>query len=434
MPPEAPTDDESTADYCRRKGEELALLHRFLGEPPPPTPRTVGEIVAAKQRLRAELLAFVARRQPTLAESNLGPRVVPLGPGRLRWEYQRYDLQYRRRPFHAVAYPLPGVACASFGLLTGSGMAAVSTTLGALDSLAEPGAHLLLDDDAYFETLFYVHRHLDRLKIDLAPHRAPFGGSVLFLDSFSARDRFAALAERSFARLRAVVLDTTCYDGADPRIAALVEKCTAQGVLCVLVRSHLKLDQLGLEYHRLGSVVLLLPRRPTRPLVAFAKQLRARMGSRLAVHGATFSPLALLPVADDPIHGPLFAALGRRRNALLQRNNRRLAALLKRRFADDSLTKVKEYHHGCFFVLRPILDTIHDTTRYCRQLAAALQGAGIEARVAPSFGYDFVSITRVSGVQNATSALRVAMPDLPAELADRAATVIAAFAGPLSVD
>lgn len=425
---------ETAAAWRDRKRAELSLLARAAGEVEPILEvASVAALIELKCALRARLLARAATASPLVGETNLsGRRIVPLGRGALAYDYQRYDLGYRRKPFASVAYALSGVPSAlSIGVLAGSGMAAISATLTALDQLEEEGTKLLLAADAYFETLFYVHRYLRRLTPEMGT--AALDGSVLYLDSFGAADPFARWRDRDLSPLRALVLDTTCLDGDAPLVDEIAGRCLAAGVPCALVRSHLKLDQIGVEYGRLGSVVLVFPRRASVEKIRWLKLLLGKIRNALTVHGGNFSPLALFPPALDPALAPSLRELNRQRNRIARANNR-VAARVLRRLLAESTTAVTDYHHGCFFVLRPFLDTVHATTLRCAALVAALRAGGVEARVAPSFGYDFVAVTRVAGVANTRAAIRVALPDFPVEELRRTIGIIARYAAPLSVD
>lgn len=396
---------ETRHDYAIRKQREIALLARHAGcaaaavEPG-------AALQAEKQRLRARLLARAIEQAPALTESNLSGAPTAQAAGRtLAYQYQRHDLLLQRsKPFAATLHPLPQLAAApSFGLYTGSGMAAVSAALLAFEHLAAAGgdddARLHIAGDAYFETRQLAASYLPRLTAGGAAR-----ATLLYLDSIAARDPGARL-DSAPAGLRAVLFDTTCYDAASPRIARVVAACQRRRCLLVLVRSHLKLDCLGSEYFRLGSLSVLLPPRPAPAQVAQAKRLRGTALDLLAKTGGLLLPWALPPFALDPE----FVALNRARNLRLARANRVAARLLGRAAAPH---RVDEPHHGCFFVVRPLVDTRVEVAAAAVALVAALRDAGLAAQPAPSFGYDFIAVQPLHDPRARASALRVALPDL----------------------
>jgi hypothetical protein len=108
-------------------------------------------------------------------------------------------------------------------------------------------------------------------------------------------------------------------------------------------------------------------------------------------------------------------------------NNLRCAAALSEIVHPRSEARVVAYHHGRFLFLHtPSGDP---SAHQAGALAHALLEAGICARPAPSFGYDFTSITRLKGPSflNGDN-LRVSLPDFSAEELELCIETIARFA------
>ena len=346
---------------------------------------------------------------PELTESNLAEIAPRLADGTLRWSYRRFDERIRARA--QSIYPALQTRVA-FAIFSGSGMAAISAALQALDAAVAGGTPLGIPIDAYFETL-RVAGLLRRVRalIDAEPR----AGAVHYLDSITTRDRSAFDARG----LGAVLFDTTCYDAADVRIGQVVEHCREARVLCVLLRSHLKLDCLGLEYGRLGSMVVLLPNRPDGAQVALARKLRAGALDRLALGGGNFAPSSIFRLAAEA------RALNQARNQAMARSQARAGARLQ---ASCAPTGVVVPHHGCFLILRPALDTLWAGSRYLSRLVAALQQNHVAARAAPSFGYDLVAATLLRVPERRQSSIRLALPDFDEDELDRAVEIVAAEA------
>jgi hypothetical protein len=369
---------------------------------------SVAELVAEKRRLRAQLVARFIAEHPELTESNLEAVRPQLSGGTLRWSYRRFDERLQAKV--ATIYPQLNARVA-FALWTGSGMAAVSSALEALCAALPEGTPLHLPVDAYFETLRVAGR-LQRLRplVEVAPS----AGSVLYLDSITLSDRTPASVEH----LAQVVFDTTCYDAASTRIGDVVERCWVARVPCLLLRSHLKLDCLGLEYGRLGSVVVILPERPEPAQVALAKRLRSGVLDRLALTGGNFSPEALFPLAHDPEA----RVLNQMRNDIMESNHAYAGPLLKKRCAP---TGVSVPHHGRFVILRPLLDSLWAGTRYLSRLVCALQQKGICAKEAPSFGYDLLAATLLRVPEKKQASIRLSLPDFDRAEIDRIVDIVA---------
>jgi hypothetical protein len=177
----------------------------------------------------------------------------------------------------------------------------------------------------------------------------------------------------------------------------------------------LKLDLLATEYSRLGSALFWLPRRPPRATLAMVRALRDEMLTQLMLAGALATAPSLWPLARDP----RLRALNTRRTARMVEAQARATRGLAERLPD---MKVVSPHHGCFLCLHP---RGGDMFRDADLLAERLRAAGIEAKVAPSFGYDFVALTPLIG-----NILRLAIADLPDDDVDRLVGVVGEFLSP----
>src|SRR5262249_28585885 len=98
-----------------------------------------------------------------------------------------------------------------------------------------------------------------------------------------------------------VVVDTTCFGATSEKIRRVVEKAAAKSVPIALVRSHTKLDCLGIEYGRLGSIVVAtagegLPRER----IAWAKRLAAEVRDSVRLFGLAPIPVHFPPFAGGP--------------------------------------------------------------------------------------------------------------------------------------
>jgi hypothetical protein len=404
---------ETTFAYWERKNDEVALLREHLGIDGGAAIVTIPDLVREKQVLRAQMIARFIATHPYLTESNLGNPAIDVDGAALGFNYQRYDLSLRHKAFAPWIYP--ALRGSSLGVLCATGMSAVTAVLTALDLVHGDMRPIYLAADTYFETQQFVRDYLYQLKPVSELPAVLVRCGVVFVDSIARVDALARLDGCALDAACAVVFDTTCYDVSAPEIERVVERCGVAGVPCVLVRSHLKIDTLGLEYGRLGSIVIALPRPFPGARARFVRLLRRRIGDFLAKTGTGFSIASYFPLTSHPT----FRRLNARRNARMRDNNLRCAAAL----AERVHPRVVGYHHGRFFFLHL------PSGGQAGALANALLDAGVCARPAPSFGYDFTSITRLTGPMfGPGDHLRVALPDFSAEELEICIETVARFA------
>jgi hypothetical protein len=398
--------EEARAPWWDRKHRELGFLRGQLHRPPPgPEPRTVQEVLAHKDRLRSAWLAETHAR-PELRETSLDPRArASVGEIELRWGYQRFDLEA------SPGLPLPGAE--SVQTYTSCGMASLTATFLALSD--EP-LHVVAPEDAYFETFraleLAVRATTQRTDAPVeALRQRP--GAVLLLDSCGRHDHLVHLPAARHARC--VVFDTTCYEQDDPRLAEVLDACDAAGVPLVLVRSHLKLDGLGLELGRLGSTVWALGAGCSDLAAERLSRWAARHELILGAIGGKAHPASLLLERRCPELGWLRAE----RTRALRDNGRRWVELLEPQLSPG---RVQGFHHHLFLTIESGAGDALEEIRHA--LVAALRRAGVPAAPLGSFGHDVVGVDTVQ-MPDGRRQLRLGASDLPEPLVRRGAEIVA---------
>jgi len=406
---------ETYRDYFDRKREELALIASGLGRPKWPEPRTIEAVIETKFRLAAELKAKQALEAWGMTETNW-QEAQPLqsGPFRFSYRYQRADL--------AIAGPFPygsnglGGATIHGPIYTCSGMAAISALLLALG--AGDGAALMFPPGAYKETLEFAASYAGvqvACPSSLRQNKpGQTGAAVLWLDA----PPFGAKADELGPRLREadlVVFDTTTFAAGSGRIGRFLRWARRARVPAVLVRSHTKLDTLGIEYGRLGSATFVtFPEVPLRKL-ARCRRLVREMRDAVRLLGSAALPAHFCPFVGSP----RYRELSSRRTASMLRNGRFLTNGLVAAFGAPS---IRRYSHGLFVGLVPQRTwSDADATAEAGRMAAFLRRLGIPVRHAGSFGFDFLAIDGFFDTGADRNVLRLAFADFPTELCARLA-------------
>jgi hypothetical protein len=414
---------ETLEAYLDRKHKELTLLNGFLGAPLALRhPASVVDVIEQKFKLAAALKAEHALHYWALTETAWAHQGrLRAGAFEFNYDYQRADLDVRGPSF----YQFDRSAAANQTIYTSSGMAAISALLLACvrvmveaDILALPGS--------YGETVELIESHVRQLRLvrlKTSPGEVASRAGrlrILLFDSCTPAAAFEATLHCARPQLDLVIFDTTCFSSGSGRIRRVVSWARRWEIPVVLVRSHTKLDSLGLEYGRLGSAVF----------VACDKRVATAKRQRLQdLAGEMRNAVRLFGGAALPAHFPpyvgtkAYRALTARRVAAILRNGRRTA----RYFAAALSGSSAELHfsHGLYVTLAPkrLLDE-KQTKQMATDLCDDLTKAELPLRHAGSFGFDFGAAEWFRDTTRNRYVVRIAVPDLPTLLWDEVARAV----------
>ena len=416
---------ETIAAYLQRKSREIALLNACLNTPLPlPQPNSPAEVIKQKFQLASALKAEYAIQDWALTETAWAHRgMVKAGPFEFSYDYQRADLEVQGPSFYAFSDPE-----AHDTIYTSSGMSALSALLFASAKLW-PSADIMVLPGSYGETLELIEAHIHHLRTvqldDPVEDLAAGGGRsrILLLDTSTVCRGIEAALHWTSPMIDLVVFDTTCFASGSGRIGRVLNWARRCRLPIVLVRSHTKLDSLGLEYGRLGSAIFIGAKRQVRTREQDLVRILAN-GMRQAVR--LFGGAAL-PAHFSPFVGKSdYRALTDGRVASILRNSRRTARYFRQALGGSSAQS--HFTHGLYLTLVP-RRAVNEAG--ARQLAADLSAdlgkAGMPLRHAGSFGFDFGAIEWFHETLSDRYLVRIAVPDLPTLLWDEVARAIAAW-------
>lgn len=412
---------ETPHTYLQRKRQEIDLLIACLTAPLElPAPGSPSDAIKQKFRLAAAMKAEYATEDWALTETAWAHHGrMKAGPFEFSYDYQRAGLEVRGPSFYAFGEPARNDT-----IYTASGMSALSALLLGAGTVM-PSAEILIMPGSYGETVELIESYCRHLQpVHLAGPATPLmrpavRPRILLLDSCATAEAFENIL-RLAPKLDLVVFDTTCFSSGSRRIARVLRWARRGGFPVVLVRSHTKLDSLGLEYGRLGSAVFVDAKSPV------VDRNRDRLN---ALSSEMRKAVRLLGGAALPAHFPpyvgsrLYRALTDRRIAAMLRNSRRTS-----RYFADRLGPASHAHfaHALYLTLEPGRPVDEAGARnLAEELSRDLSASGLLLRHAGSFGFDFGATEWFHDSITDRYLVRIAVPDLPTALWDEVAGAIA---------
>lgn len=411
---------ETIKDYLSRKHKELHLLNECLEKPLAlQGPVSASEVIKQKFQIAAALKSEHALHDWAHTETAWTQRAkLKEGPFKFSYDYQRADLSAQGPPIYRF---VETEGCET--LYTSSGMAAISTLLMACTKVIAP-ADLVALPGSYSETLEFVEDYtpqLRRVQVESSARQPADGPQILLLDSCLPATSFAGVLRVEPPPLDLVIFDTTCFACGSGWIRRVLRWAQRGKILVVLVRSHTKLDSLGVEYGRLGSAVFAKtgeggsgPGLPAKLIEEMRTAVRLFGGAALPAH---FPPF----VGND-----VYRDLTMQRVAAILRNGQ----LASRYFASalPGLTAELHFVHGLYVTLasRHLSDE-NKTRKVVTALCEDLRGRDLPLRDAGSFGFDFGAAEWAHDKVRDCFVVRIAVPDLPTEIWSQVVHAIAAW-------
>jgi hypothetical protein len=402
---------ETTEAYLDRKYEELKLLNECLRSPLSLScPQSIAEVIDRKFQLTASIRAEHELQDWTATETAWAPAGRgAAGPFEFKYDYQRADLEVRGPSFYEF-----GGEFTHDTAYTGSGMAAISALL--LASARVLGqAEVLVLPGTYSETLELIDgyaRHLSKviLKSRLEDTVAPVDGRrILLLDFCAPAGAFESFLRNTGEALDLLVFDTTCFAGGSGRIRRVLRWARQWKIPAVMVRSHNKLDSLGAEYGRLGSVSFVHP--------AKGVSLAGR-STIVELLSETRNAIRLFGGAALPAHFPpyigthSYRSLTNRRVAAILRNGRRSTQYF--RSSLKGLIRELPFAHGLYVTLSGTQPLSETAARWAAaKMSDDLGRTGLPIRHAGSFGFDFAAVEWFRDIAMDGYSVRIGVPDLP---------------------
>lgn len=413
--------------FRQRKMEELRFLRNWAGLSTVDAPQGSDFyhfLLSEKQYLRATLISQTLFEHTDRTETNSANGTsFWVSDWHLQSSYQRFDLQTLIADPIAQLYDLDSRDLRSVALLVSSGMGAITALLLGLRAAVNGPVNINALPSCYFETIQVIRQFFPTVRLYWNEWEWTCGFNVLWYDSICP-ESFACIREQVNTRfVDLLVIDTTCYDIADERIADCLDFAVAHGVPCALVRSHTKLDSLAMEYGRLGSITIAFRADLSSNVISWLRGMATATKNAISRFGLQFHIENLFPAYFDDT----FRALNARRIGYIRSNTQLLSDRLTNEQADMGC-EVALYHHGLFLTVRPPRSLSRSELELKRsELIDELTKERLPVRSAGSFGFDFTAIDLYRDLLTGADLLRISPSDLPGDVIPVLADQIVSF-------
>ncbi len=300
------------------------------------------------------------------------------------YNYQRFDADLNYKNFETNFYNLKDIT--SKTIFTNCGMSSIFSLLFNLSKIGK--FNIKYEKDSYFET----QKLIKKLNLN-------FGKKITYLDTISDNFCFEYYGKNGI-----VIIDTTCYH--PHKFKSLIETIVDNNNLCILVRSHIKLDMLGLETTFLGSITFLIPKKITIRKFNMAKNLIKNIVDFCGNTGIFAIETNIFPILNDKT----FIELNQKRVDRICENNLYFYNKIKK-YANIVLHK-----HNLFSTI--IINNC-DVTRVIEFLKSESEKSKGLFFYSGSFGFDYIAVDTYIDLNSKKNTIRISIGDVEQKTIDR---------------
>lgn len=228
-------------EYLKRKNEELAIINSYIANYKTNEVLDYNGLIMEKDRL-SELLKYYYAKKYYHELTNKNQFEIT-DPFNYKYTYERFngfiDIPNFTNDFYNINAKIK-----TNNYFTNCGMSSIVSLLTSIISANDINVELMYEE-TYFETIKYISMIS---KIDNEK-------KVLYVDSIASD--FNLKDNINYDDYEAIIIDTTCFIG--DYYKQYIENIVKAKKTCIIVRSHTKLDLVGVEFSHIGSVSFIYP-------------------------------------------------------------------------------------------------------------------------------------------------------------------------------
>lgn len=382
-------------EYIKYLNDELKIFSNKFKKIDDIDIKILKEIIKKKRNLQSKLTKQYLTKNYMVRNTNINHKVIEEGDFKFSYDYQRYDIKITQSDYLEFFYNCKEKDY--YYYFTNCGMSALFATFSALKK-----------HNFKIDRIGNVYVEIERMLDEYLIEEKEVKGSVLYIDSSSYIDINELLKNKNLSIYSAFIFDTTDY--LDDMCIPIINKLLEYGKIVCLVRSHIKLDMLGAEWNKLGSICVINPKNISNNDKILSNKLKETINIVLSIIGGFAYPENMPLIWSNS----KFKEINAKRIDIIKKNSQYLYDRLIEVFDKDEIC----YPFHKMFVLLRInhklsLEKVDcEIDKYVKQC----KYKGL-VNFADSFGLDYYALSNYwESMASEYPDVRIIVPDYPEEI------------------
>ena len=287
-------------------------------------------ILERKRYFQSKMMQDYIKKYYMFRNTNINHEDIEEGIFKISYDYQRYDIEIKQKNFLKFFYNLE--AKNYYYYFTNCGMSALFSCFSSFRK-----------NNYDIDRLSNIYVEIERMIDDYIQKENNSIGKVLYIDSSSYEDLNEILKGKDLSNYSAFIFDTTDYlaDG----LSLTIKELSKYKKSIYLIRSHIKLDMLGSEWNKLGSVCVIHPEKISKCDKKISDKIKNDIEVYLSVIGGFAYPENLPLIWNNP----KFNEINKKRIEIIKKNSEYLYKRLSKIFDKEQIVYPS---HKLFILLR----------------------------------------------------------------------------------